>query len=286
MDPRPHPEPIRNTERVRDLDDPRLTPYRNLRARSTGEASAAAQELFIAEGRLVVQRLLQSDYEVLSLVVAVEMDAWLAEQPIGQATQVLRVSNDQIRQLVGFDFHRGIMACAKRRPPRTTSELPQLAAGQTLLALCDICDAENIGSLIRTATAFGVRDILLTAASADPFSRRALRVGMGAALKQRFWHTADLPDTLSQWSREHGYQVIATTLSEDAVELRQFQPHDRPVVLLLGSEGDGLPPPVQRQASVCVTIPMQQDTDSLNVGVAAAIVLHHLQNCRRRFAAP
>ncbi|WP_162275990.1 TrmH family RNA methyltransferase [Roseimaritima ulvae] len=257
---------------IEDLSDPRLDVFRKLRAAATRPAG----EFFVAEGRNVVERLLASDFEVVSLLCSVACEDWLAEQPLAAETELLRVNNQQIRELVGFDFHRGVLACARRRPRDAAQRLPTLASRQIMLALCEVTDAENVGSIVRTATALGVTDILLSKGCADPFSRRALRVSMGTVLQQKFWNSPDMAASLSTLRDTQACRIVATTLGQDAVELAAFPRNDQPVVLLLGNEGQGLAAGIESLATDRVTIPMHQDTDSLNVGVAAGIVLYQL----------
>lgn len=258
---------------IDDLCDARLDVYRQLRSQHTRPAG----EFFIAEGRNVVERLLHSDYEVVSLLCSVDCEDWLAQQPVSATTALLRVNNQQIRELVGFDFHRGVLACARRRNVDQLNRLPRLAERQVLLAICEVTDAENVGSIVRTATALGVTDILLSKGCADPFSRRTLRVSMGTVLQQRFWFTDDMAASLAALRSSQACRIVATTLGANAVDVGAFRRDDQPIVLLLGNEGEGLDASIERLATDRVTIPMQQNTDSLNVGVAAAIVLYELR---------
>lgn len=259
---------------IDDLSDPRLDVFRQLRSVATRPAG----EFFVAEGRNVVERLLASDFDVVSLLCSVACEDWLSEQPLPPKTELLRVNNQQIRELVGFDFHRGVLACARRRPRDAAQPLPTLAAHQIMLALCEVTDAENVGSIVRTATALGVTDILLSKGCADPFSRRALRVSMGTVLQQRFWYSPDLAASLTTLRDTQACRILAATLGPDAVDLAAFPRNyqNQPIVLLLGNEGQGLAAGIEALATDRVTIPMHRDTDSLNVGVAAAIVLYQL----------
>ncbi len=257
---------------IDDLHDPRLDVYRQLRSQHTRPAG----EFFIAEGRNVVERLLHSDFQVVSLLCSVDCEDWLLQQPLSASTALLRVNNQQVRELVGFDFHRGVLACARRQSADRFNRLPTLADGQVLLAICEVTDAENVGSIVRTATALGVTDILISKGCADPFSRRTLRVSMGTVLQQRFWNTDDMATSLDALRASQACRIVATTLAPDAVDVGGFRRDDRPIVLLLGNEGEGLDASVERLATDRVTIPMQQNTDSLNVGVAAGIVLYEL----------
>jgi len=271
------------------LDDPRLDVYRNLRTSNRG----GEQATFIAEGRFVVERLLHSYHQVDSVLLGVQPEVclpndWLREQPLAAATKVFRVDGQQLRSLVGFDFHRGVLACG-RRPTLERAEPTNLPpAGSIVLALCDLADAENIGSVVRTATAMGVSGILLSDRCADPFSRRALRVSMASVLQQRFWTCDSMETELRRWSTELDCQIVVTTLGEGAISLPELTQQaadgrhlkDRTTVVVVGNEGHGLPQAIERLADLRLTIPMQPQADSLNVGVATGIVLYALTQAK------
>ncbi len=137
-----------------------------------------------------------------------------------------------------------------------------------------INDVENLGSLMRTSAALGIRDIVLNQQTADPFCRRALRVSMGAALKLRFYDWQDAVGWLHQ-QRAH-WQTIATTLAPDSVDISQVPTTGLPRLIVMGNEGDGLPFEIQNACTVRAKIPMAQGIDSLNVSVAGAIVIYEL----------
>lgn len=265
---------------IDDLQDPRLDPFRDIRYRNSTQYAPT----FVAEGRLVVQRLLASRYRTLSVLVEQGREAGVALK-VPQETELLCVTRDVLSELVGFRFHRGLMACGVRPPWSAPDALlsttpdPEAtlsAAGRLVVATCGITDPENLGSVLRSAAALGVRDVLLGPGTADPLARRVLRVSMAAALTLRFYRSTDLANDLRRFVAAGGMRVVATTLSPTAVRLDQFHRDQRRTVILLGNEAFGVPAEVQRHATDFVTIPMHLGTDSLNVAVAAGIVLYEL----------
>ena len=254
------------------LEDPRLDPYRDLHHRS----STARGRRFIAEGRLIVERLLASDYECESVLVEAGRHRRLVET-LDPSIELLVAAPDTLRKLVGYDFHRGVLACGVRPPMLGIESLPPPSGrAASLMIACGVTDAENLGSMIRSAAAFGVDSLVITPDTADPLSRRVLRVSMAAALKIAVYTAADPVHDFQRLVRERNYRIVATTLSEDAYPLADFLSDERPLALLLGNEAEGLPDPILRVATDRVTIPMRQDVDSLNVAVAAGITLYTL----------
>lgn len=259
------------------LDDPRLAAFRNLSKRSAGKRST--QDKFVVEGQLIVRRLIESDHVVDTVVVQRERPLEELGE-ISDEINVIRLSRAQIRELAGFDFHRGFLASAFRPAPLT---IDHLDADPVSLAAIQITDMENLGSMIRSASAFGIRQILIDQTSVDPYSRRVLRVSMGAAFGMKW---IDLSDVASEFRslHERGVSTWAATLSPDSVPVEHQRLPDGPLVLVLGNEAKGLPTEVQQAASARVTIPMpvkeHAAVDSLNVAVAAAILMHETRRLR------
>lgn len=256
---------------VESLDDPRVAMYRHLKSSNLLRDG----RLFIAEGIRVVERLLESDYQVDSVLVAERRaDEWTTRVPPKVPLYV--VPQDVGEQLTGFNFHVGVLACGIRRPSSPLeASLPQ--PGQPgVLVVCPNCDnPENLGAIVRIASAFGVRGLLLGRQCSDPFSRRVLRVSMGTAFRFPIRESLDLKRDLLRLKCEEQFEVVATVLAPAAVPLRQFVPPPR-VALLLGNESEGLQSEWLDLSDHLVTIPMHGGVDSLNVAIAAGIVLHHV----------
>jgi tRNA G18 (ribose-2'-O)-methylase SpoU len=133
-----------------------------------------------------------------------------------------------------------------------------------------------MGSILRTCAALGISDIFLGPECVDPFARRVLRVSMGNAFKLRFYEVSRPLELLRRFE-DLGIESISACLSDDSEELSTF--HRRgDSVLLLGNEARGLPKEIQYRTNRRLEIGMDLSTDSLNVSVAAGIILHNL--CR------
>ena len=261
--------PITNIIPIDYVHDQRLAPYRDLRS-----GAAVADGSFVVEGRWLLERLIDSSYPIESILAEAGNEADYAER-ISPAP-VYALPREAIKQLVGFDFHRGVLGCARRR---AYSELEDLeipsAKSRLALAMIDVQDQENAGSLLRSAAALGVNQILLGPKTVDPFRRRVIRVSMGGVLFHRFYRMrepeVELPDL-----RGRGFRTLASTLQQ-ATDLGDFQPDDRPLILMVGNEADGLNRRIQKLATDRIRIPMHEESDSLNVAVAAAIMIYALQ---------
>jgi tRNA G18 (ribose-2'-O)-methylase SpoU len=140
---------------------------------------------------------------------------------------------------------------------------------------------ENLGSMMRTAAALGIENLLIGPRTADPFSRRTIRVSMATVLKQQLYELDQPADQLARLQRTRDVRTIITTLDAGATPLDKFEPDDRKMVLVVGNEAEGVDHATQAIATDRVTIPMQLGTDSLNVAVAAAIIMYQLLSRHR-----
>ena len=233
--------------------------------------------LFVAEGRLVVERLLlDGRFRVHSVAVTPPAAAALAAIFERRPDVPVHVCEPaQLQSITQFDFHRGCLALAWR--PEQTISLDDLTAAPRLLALEGVGNPDNVGGLFRTALAFGAGGILLDAATADPLYRKAIRTSMAATLRVPFVRVSEWATGLARL-REHGFKVVALTPRPDAVALDDYARRaDERLVLLVGAEGAGLRDESMRDADVRVRIPIDPRADSLNVVAAGAIALHRLR---------
>ncbi len=256
---------------IDQLEDPRLDRFRDLRLRNPTRYG----NFFIAEGRLVVERLLQSRHRTLALLVEHNKDEALL-QWVKPETEVLSIPASMVEALIGFDFHRGMMACGERpKIPLLMDAVANLRGSQVTVAAYEVQDPTNLGNMIRTAVAFGAKHMILGPRTADPFSRRVMRVSMGTALEMNFLESRNFASDLQQLEAEHQIPSIAATLAPDAIELWRV-PRDAPSIVVMGNEGAGLPLEIQQSCTFRATIPMSEVADSLNVSIATGIFLYEL----------
>ncbi len=253
---------------VQDLGDSRLDPYRNLKTARLHRRAG----LFVAEGEKVVERLLASDYDVISILVSDRRES--AVSPILRTEIDLIVIPDSLAtRLVGFKFHRGVMACGRRKSP---PDITLFARSQLLAGCSRVDDPENLGSIVRLCAVFGVEGVILGPGCADPFSRRVLRVSMGNVFRLPLRESQDLSGDLERLKKEFGFELLATVTDPTAEALGSVCRPQR-AVILFGNEAHGLEPDLIELSNRRITIPMESGTDSLNVAAAAGILLYHFR---------
>ena len=216
--------------------------------------------------------MLASDFPVVSVLVD-QRHLDLIGPLVPAETPLLVVPASLVEQIVGFNFHRGVLACGRRKPNLDIESLIADRSRLTLVACPDVQDPENLGAIARISSSFGVDALLLGPHGCPPFSRRVLRVSMGAVWRLPVIESSNLARDLN-CLQAHGIELIATVLDADAQPLDGFARPAR-MALLLGNEGLGLAQDIVQRCDRKVTIPMHPGADSLNVAVAAGIFLYH-----------
>lgn len=187
---------------------------------------------------------------------------------------VYSASYDVLRELTGFNVHRGALASFHRKALPSVGEL--LSASRRLVVLEDMVSHTNLGAIFRCAAALGMDGVVLSPSSADPLYRRSVRVSMGAVFSLPYARAESWPGVLDDVATA-GFTRVALTPADGAVEIESVaaQGHAK-VALLFGSEGPGLTDGALTRSDVRARIPMSAGVDSLNVAAAAAVTFYVL----------
>lgn len=260
---------------ITDPADPRLDDIRNLNSSDNRPDLPGGKGLVIAEGPLVVSRLVASRFPVRVLVgFAAKLDAYEDEYGLPADVPVYEVTRDVLAETAGFDMHRGLVAAADRAPALEPEKVVETA--RTVCVLEGVGDHENIGAIFRNAAGLGVDAVLFGNGCADPLYRRSVRVSMGHVLRTPFAH---LPGSFTTWQRslellrERGFTLVSMTPSGDRTLAEALEGVDK-VALLFGAEGPGLTEHAMKATDQRATIPMAAGTDSLNVATSAAVAFY------------
>jgi tRNA G18 (ribose-2'-O)-methylase SpoU len=259
---------------IASLDDPRVAPYGHV----GDHAWLRAHGLFVAEGRLVVERLAgERRFALQSLLITPAAHASFAGRLDGLAAPVYVCSQQILNTLTGFNFHRGCLALAERGKPLVP--IDALARARMIVALEGVANPDNIGGIFRNALALGAQGVLLDPTAGDPLYRKAIRTSMGATLRVPFASMDDWPGGLARF-RESGFTIVALTPAADAVDITAFAASRQPgpLMLLAGHEGHGLTEASIAAADVRCRIPVDPRSDSLNVAVAVGIAMAMLNH--------
>jgi tRNA G18 (ribose-2'-O)-methylase SpoU len=258
-----------------DITDPRLVDYASLNVVETRRDVERRGSFFIAESELVIRELvaLRDRWPIRSVLVTpkrFEAMADVLDPAAACGVPIFVAPMELVREITGFHIHRGAVASAERGEPATTDQVARDAA--RVVVLEGVNDHENLGSIFRSASAFGFDAVLLDPRCADPLYRRCVRVSMGQVLRIPFARFGGWEEV-----RSLGLTIWALTPAIDARGITELTPavNDR-IGLLLGAEGSGLTATAMSAADTNVRIPMADAVDSLNVAVAGAIAMQRL----------
>jgi tRNA G18 (ribose-2'-O)-methylase SpoU len=258
--------------RITELDDPRVALYRNLKDKLLDRS----HDRFLAEGQHVVVRLLRSSFETESLLVD-ERRLRMIDGEVGDDVPVYVARHGLLDQIAGYTFHAGVLAVGRRpRPLGLDDVMGRYPVDQplTVVIAANLNNAENLGTVFRTAAGFGAACVVLGEESHDPYYRQSIRVSMGAVFHVPIVRSVDLATDLRRLREHWRVQVAATVLADDAEDLYHATRPPR-FAIMLGSEDQGLPDDLVAASDRKVTLPMRLRTDSLNVSVATGIFLYH-----------
>jgi tRNA G18 (ribose-2'-O)-methylase SpoU len=261
---------------VTSLDDLRVAAYRHI-----GNPDQLLDlGLFVAEGRLVVRRLIDLRHWAIDSILLTQPAADALADMLPKAAAPVYIAEQQVmNEIAGFNIHRGCLALV-RRP--ATPTLDRIAAGplSRVLVLEGVNNPDNVGGLFRSAAAFGIELAVLGPNSGDPLYRKAIRTSMGATLSVPFVEAPQWPGAIADL-RQDGFTVVALTPMIGAAPLEEVFPHAK-LALLVGAEGAGLTEAAMRTATLRIRIPTTAAIDSLNVTTAASIAMYHCFAERRR----
>lgn len=259
-------------EPIERADDPRIGLY----VRVGDHEWLRENGLFVAEGRLVVRRLLASGRFPIHSILLTPAALRSFGAAIATEAPVFIAEPEILQQVTGFNFHRGCLALAARPDDEPSSA--RFLDSRLLLGLEGVGNPDNVGGLFRVAAAFGVDGVLLDPTSGDPFYRKAVRTSMGAVLSVPFERIAPWPSALDEY-RGMDFKILAMTPRPDAEPLVDVaQTISGPTIVMVGAEGPGLSRAAMDLADRTVQIPISSDVDSLNVVVAAGIALAFLRS--------
>lgn len=269
-----------NIIEINDINASELDVY----IRNTENQLRSEESIFVAESAYVSLRALEAGYEPLSVLV--ERDRIEAEaEPVFEALEMHcgKEKKDSIpvyvadRKIVinitGHKLVRGLWMTFRRKPELTVDDICR--DKKRIAVLVDVVKAENVGAIIRSATALGMDGVILTHPSVDPLTRRSARVSMGTVFQipwaKATWEESQGTDLIEK-IRSYGIKTVAMALTEDSTSIDNdgIRSNEK-LAVVLGTEGTGLPKEVIAACDYRVMIPMYNGVDSLNVAAASAI---------------
>ena len=255
---------------ISSRNNPKIKLARALRQRKARQESG----LFVVEGIHPVGEAVQSGATIDTIIYAPELlTSEFARELIQAQVQAgvlcLPTTPEVFETLADKENPQGLLALVHQQERSLTDLCPQIFPWG--VALVAPQDPGNLGTILRTVEAVGASGLLLLDSSADLYHPNAVRASMGAM----FWLpivSARFAD-FAAWSREYGYRIYGTS-AHAQVDYRDVPAYAWPRILLLGSEREGLTEDQMQICDLTVRLPMRGRATSLNLGVAAGVMLY------------
>ncbi len=239
--------------------------------------------LFIFDGIKLLSEALASGVELTNVFVTERMHdtvkTLIAAEGKLSPPRLVTVSEEVFDKLSAEKSPEGVISVAKHIDKlhilykiynSREFDLTKEALGNIFL-VSSVRDPGNLGTILRSAAAFGVDTVLISRDCADLYHPRTLRASMGAAFRQRVYICEDMPSTVTALTAHYG--VYAAALGKDAIDLDAMKESDRPTAFLVGNEGHGLSDEEINACTGTVLIPMAPNTESLNAAMAATVLM-------------
>jgi RNA methyltransferase, TrmH family len=236
------------------------------------------QAAFVVEGIQPVWRAVTAGWEIQTLIADEELSeaspaAAMAEELAARGVRVATLAHQLFLRLSSREGSAGLAAIVGARPAPALAGL-RVGPGSVFVALHQIGNPGNLGTIIRTVDAVGGAGVILIGASTDVYSPTSVKASMGSIFSVPV-ALASTTDAFFDWAARSDVGVVATS---GQAELAHWNLTYRPpLALLFGSEGDGLPAGLLDRAGERVAIPMEGTAESLNLAAAAAVMLYEVR---------
>lgn len=262
---------------VTSQSNPVLKRARKLRQRKYREKEGA----FFVEGIQPVTQAIRHDADIQMIVLAPEI---LGDHPAtelvgerrSQGTAVVEVERDAFASISNRDDPSGLAAIVSSAP--AAIEDLRIESDSLFVVLDEVGNPGNLGAIIRTLDAVRGGGVILIGSATDPYHPTAVKASMGTIFAVP---VCRLPDfgALNEWAEKSGVTVVTTSAKAEREHWSSEIP--LPAALLFGSEGRGLPQDVLESGDVVLRIPVEGSASSLNLAIAASIMIYEVQRRRR-----
>ena len=241
-------------------------------------------DLIYVEGLRLCVEALKSKLTIEAVIASEELirkdkaAATFAE--LSQASRRAGTVSEKLLESISYTkTPQGIVVLAQRPQASAQRLAASLKPSSLLVVLHQINNPVNVGAILRTAEAAGANGIITTKNTSDPFSPKSLRGAMGSAFRLPIWRDADFAQVVD-WCRQRQISLVGT--DADATKKHTDYDWTRATALVLGPESTGLTAEELKATDQTVSIPMAGEVESLNVSVAAAILLYEAARQRSR----
>lgn len=252
-------------ETITSIKDEKIVLARAIKSRKGRQE----HQSILLEGEQVLDWAIAHAVHIEYILVSSGVSANITEKYLSPDHKTFVVSEGILKKVTDTNYVIPVVAVAKT--PSTGIDLQP----HFIVVLDAVQDFGNIGTIIRTSQAFGIKHIMSTASDFDIYQRKTIEASRGSVFATHLHKFPDESKTIA-YLKEQGYQIVATSPKgsdlQSLIELKQ-----QPVALVIGNETTGISPEFEKQADFLIQIPMSHTIESLNVGVSTGISIYELK---------
>lgn len=245
---------------ITDHNDPRIAEFITIR-----DHVLHSNNLIIAESEKLFLQLKASGRPVHKILAT---HAFIEKHQLA-GDNIFAADKNVLEQVAGFKIHFEVLTLAEKPTDVALNELDN-----RIILLNGLSSPENVGAIVRSSAAFGIKSIVLDEKTCSPFLRRCIRVSMGNIFAMKTYHATNLRGDLNKL-KALGYKILSTANIEGAVDLLNYKFPEK-CVLIIGSEGHGVDPDILNSSDHILKINIDPQVAHLNASNAAAIFLSHM----------
>lgn len=255
-----------NKKTITHIDDKDILEFVSLKK------STHSNDYVVVESKNVFKKLFKTDIKIHKIFTTTENIDFINEH-CGEVDFPLYIANSELmKQIVGHKIHQGMMALIDK--PRFI-EFDKISGN--IVVLNGLTSPENVGSIVRSCTAFGISTIVIDEKTCSPYLRRSIRVSTGNVFNIKVYKSSNLKSDLVTLQK-NGYSLVSTANEENAVSLDNFN-FSKKSAIIVGSEGYGVEKEILNISNDILKIDIAEEVTSLNASIAAAIILYKMKDC-------
>ena len=226
--------------------------------------------MFVIEGAKIVKEAIAEGVKIKEIIVNEEtLESSLIENNLKEQLKefdYIEVPSNIFKLLTEVEKPQGILAVIEKEKENTKIDYNQ----DIILALDDIQDPGNLGTIIRTADSIGLKQILVSKGTVDAYNSKVIRSTMGAIFRVKILECENLPNTLKE-IQANGFEILTTSLKTNKTI---YDIKFNKKVIVIGNEANGVSKEILDLSDEKAIIPMKGKTESLNASIATAVILY------------
>ena len=225
---------------------------------------------YIIEGVKIVEEAIEENAKIKQIIISQEaIESELVQKHLKEELQkidYIQVPSNIFKLISEVEKPQGVLAIIEKENQKEDIDYSQ----DIILALDDLQDPGNLGTIIRTADSVGLKQILISKGTTDPYNPKVIRSTMGAIFRVKIIECENLGQTLKN-IQKNNYQIVVTDLNTDK-SIYDIKMQKK--VIVIGNEANGVSKEIKEQSDIKAIIPMFGKTESLNASIATGVILY------------